>query len=50
MVIIIIIITIIIIIIIKSCIYNAPNDAVSGNRIHIPYKDDNTIHIQDTKA
>ena len=27
---------IIIIIIIISCIYNAPNDALSANRIHIP--------------
>ena len=33
--------------IIISCIYNAPNDTLSANRIHIPYKDDNTIHIQD---
>ena len=39
------------IIIIISWIYNAPNDALSANRIHIPYKDDNTIHmIQDTKS
>ena len=38
------------ILIIIPCIYNAPNDALSANRIHIPYNDDNTIHIKDTKS
>ena len=31
-----------------SCIYNVPNDALSANRMHIPYKDNHTIHTQDT--
>ena len=37
------------IIIRASCINDAPNDALSANGIQcIPYKDDNTLHIQDS--
>ena len=40
---------IIIIIIIILCIYNAPNDALSANKICYTLKTI-TIHIQDTKS